>query len=371
MRLSIFAAVVAAAAAVATVGFVKEAKAGNYIIYAQGRSMKSWTPATANASGWTNVTLGYDGSQALTGTATTILKNTIATYCGPGNSCVVHCYSAGCLRTLKAVSDLRAEGNTLPGLMWAEASGSAAGGSKLAELSTKGLTGMIAKLFGVQEKIDKDITPGGSRNTWGYIQDDMGKTMYHIAGAKNICKKFLFIKFCTGGFVGEGTNDGLVALHSAAGASSQATYTDGCAAPKYPWRAYDSGYVSCYGDSGRDHAGIVDRGSAVVASIFAGSTSDRNPNWDDAPTTAQCNNDIGECDQGYNSAAKQDFGVNVGAATTSGGASNAKVSTAGATCAGKCGGYSGSSCWCDTACASIGDCCSDYAASCNAYNANN
>lgn len=371
MRRTLLALAAAAAAAVATVGFTSEAQAGNYFIYLQGRSMTSWTPAVANVTGWTNITMSYNGSKALNdSTVNTTIKNTISTYCGSGNSCVLHCYSAGCLRMLKAVSDLRAAGNTLPGLMWAEASGSAAGGSKLAELSTKGLTGMIAKLFGLQEKIDKDITPGGARNTWGYIQDDMGKTVYHIAGAKNFCKKFLFIKFCSGKFVGEGVNDGLVAMHSAAGASAQGTYYDGCSVAKYPWRAYDSGYVGCGGDGGRDHAGIVDRGSAIMATIFAGAANDRNMTWDDPNSYAECNNDLGECDKAYDSTAKQDFATNLGAYSASSTSSNAKLSTAGATCAGKCGGYSGASCWCDTACTSLGDCCSDYAASCNAYNAN-
>lgn len=371
MRRTLLALATVAAAAIATVGFTSEAQAANSFIYLHGRSMNSWTPALANASGWQNITLGYNGSKALNDVGVNdTIKNTIATYCGSGNSCVIHCYSAGCLRMFKAVSDLRAAGNTLPGLMWTEASGSAAGGSKLAEMSTKGLTGMLAKIFGLQEKIDKDITPGAARNTWGYVQDDMGKTVYHIAGKKNLCKKFLFIKFCSGGFVGEGVNDGLVAMHSAAGASARGTYTDGCAVAKYPWRAYDSAYVPCGGDSNRDHSGIVDRGSAVMAQIFAGSANDRNTNFDDLPTTAQCNNDLGECDKAFDSTAKQDFGTNLGASSVAYSSSNAKVSTAGATCAGKCGGSSGAGCWCDTACTSFGDCCSDYAPACNAYNAN-
>lgn len=371
MRRTLIALASVAAAALATVGFTSEAKAGNYIVYLQGRSMKSWTPELASASGWTNVTLAYDGSKALNSDATNVtVKNAIGTYCSNGNNCIVHCYSAGCLRMVKAVSDLRAAGNTLPGLFWAEASGSAAGGSHLAELSTKGLTSILAKIFGLQEKIDYDITPGAARNTWGYTQSQMGATVYHIAGAKNICKKILFVKLCSGGYVGEGVNDGLVALHSSAGASSQGTYYDGCAVAKYPWRTYDSGYVACGGDGGRDHMGIVTRGSGIISSVFSSSSSDPNRSFTDSTTEASCNDSVGECDNAMSNPST-DFGAQQGAATVAGGASNAKPNTSGATCAGKCGGYSGAnSLWCDSYCTGYGDCAPDFHQYCDGYNAN-
>lgn len=339
-----------------------------FALYFHGRSMKNWSPQVANASGWTNVTFSYDGSSRINSDATNVVvKNGIADKCGSGKQCVIHCYSAGCYRAFKAISDLRAAGNTLPGLLWIEASGSAAGGSRLAEIATKGLTGFLAKLFGAQQKVDYDLTPGSARNTYGYIQDDAGATVYHIAGSKNICKKFLWMKFCSGGIVGEGRNDGVVAFHSTTGASTRGSYYDGCATAKYPWRTYDSAYVSCTGDGGKDHMGIPYRGSAVVASRLATTPPwDPNHSWSDGTTEPDCDDSLGQCDEAFSNSTA-DFGNQQSAGTTATTSSNAKGKTSAGVCAGKCGGNAGS-CWCDTACTSYGDCCSDYAASCNAFN---
>ncbi|MGZ3406244.1 MAG: hypothetical protein ACXVAN_07345, partial [Polyangia bacterium] len=119
------------------VGLSAPAFAGNYVVFLQGRSWASWNGETVNASGWTSITLAYNGNAVINGPETnTTVKNALSTYCSGGNSCIIHCYSAGCLRMLKATYDLHAGGNNLPGLLYAEASGSAAGGTKLAEVST-------------------------------------------------------------------------------------------------------------------------------------------------------------------------------------------------------------------------------------------
>ena len=122
-------------------GFTAPAHAGNYVLFLQGRGWASWNGETVSASGWTSVTLAFNGNAVINGPETnTAVKNAMASYCSSGNSCIIHCYSAGCMRMLKAVYDLHAVGNTLPGLLYAEGSGSASGGTKLAEVSTQGLT---------------------------------------------------------------------------------------------------------------------------------------------------------------------------------------------------------------------------------------
>src|SRR5262245_29651135 len=91
------------------------ARAGNYIIYLQGRGWGGWDGETVS-SGWTNVTLAFNGNARLDGAETnTTVRNALNTYCKNGNSCVVHCYSAGCLRMLKATYDLGGA-NALTGL---------------------------------------------------------------------------------------------------------------------------------------------------------------------------------------------------------------------------------------------------------------
>jgi hypothetical protein len=349
------------------------ALAGNFVVHVQGRGWNNWNGETASLSGWTNVTLPFNGNSKLNGNETNVIvRDAIANHCTNGNTCIVHCYSAGCLRVLKAVSDLRASGNTLPGLLWVEASASAAGGTKLASIATKGFTGFLAKLLGQQEKIDYDLTPSAARNTWGYVQDDMGVTMYHLAGNQNICKKILFWKICGNKYVDAGVGDGVVGLDSASGASAAGHTYDGCAAAKYPYRTYEyADGASCSGEA-RDHFGMPGRSAKLLGAIFASPYLDLNRSWGDVATNPDCDDGAGACDNAFESAG-QDFSKTPAGAPVSGDvsayASNTTYNTSATTsCSGKCGGYAGA-CWCDAACTSFGDCCGDYyAANCPAVN---
>lgn len=339
-----------------------EASAGSYIIYAQGRSWGSWKTDTASVSGYSNITLAFEGNKRINSSATTTVKNAIASYCSGGNGCIVHCYSAGCLRTLKAVSDLRSGGNTLPGLLWVEASGSAAGGSELAELATSGGTKYLAKLIGQQEAVDWDLTPSAARNNFPH--SNLGATMYHVAGKKDLCKKLWFVKICAG-LLGAlpGTHDGVVAMHSAAGYSTAGSYTYGCSSGKYPYHTYDSGFASCYGEN-VDHFGIPGVGNKGID----GRTHDTSGWSDPTGTASQCSGS--QCDQGFNDSGA-DFSKTVSGSTiatnVSSKASATTPSTAAGSCYGKCGGSGGNGCYCDTSCSTYGDCCSDYSAACSSF----
>src|SRR5690242_17915684 len=77
------------------VGLAAPVFAGNYVVYLQGRGWASWNGETLTASGWTNVTLSFNGNAVLNGAETnTTVKNAISTYCSGGNHCIIHCYSA-------------------------------------------------------------------------------------------------------------------------------------------------------------------------------------------------------------------------------------------------------------------------------------
>lgn len=352
-----------------------KAEAGNYVIYLQGRGWGSWNGEVANSPGWTNVTMSYDGSSRLDSAATNVtVRNAIGAYCAGGNYCVIECYSAGCLRMLKAVNDLHAGGNSTPGLLWAEGAASAAGGTKLAEVSTKGFTGFIAKILGQQEKVDYDLTPSAARSTYGYVQGSMGAYVYHIAGAKNFCKKILFVKICGNKYVDALVGDGVVGMDSASGASAQGKYSDGCAVAKYPYRTYDSWYSPCGGDGNRDHFGMPGSAATILSSCLGGSGYDANRTWHDpsSDSVGECTDSAGQCDNAFDSGAadysKTPALVSV-ATDVSASASNTTGYTNAGTCSGKCGHYGGS-CWCDSYCVTYGDCCGDYyAAQCNILNA--
>src|SRR5688572_14186618 len=115
--LGILVAVLALAAA------APAAEATNYVFHMQGRGWKGWdNMQSVTATGWTNMYFNYDGNSSLTNSTTTSeINNALTTYCNSSaNACVILCYSAGCLRMQKAVSDLRAVGHPLSGLLWAE-----------------------------------------------------------------------------------------------------------------------------------------------------------------------------------------------------------------------------------------------------------
>ena len=357
-------AFVVAGAFVVSLLFSAPAWAGNYVVYLQGRSWSSWNGETVTATGWTSVTLAYNGNERLNGNATNVtVKNAISTYCSGGNSCVVHCYSAGCSRMLKAVYDLRAAGNTLPGLLYAEGSGSAAGGTHLAEISTSGGTAWLAKLIGQQEQVDFDLTTGAARNTYGYTQNSFGANFWQFGGYQDICKSLLFFKICGNKYL-PGTADGVVSMDSYAGASSAGGITNGCNAAKYAYRIWDSNYAQtpCTG-AARDHFGEPGLGTAILSYDITGTGLDYKRHWGDTTAQASCSGT--SCDDKFASTA-QNYSKNPDlspvASPVAALVSNTTAhTTTGPTCYGHCGGSS-SGCYCDSSCTGYGDCCSDFAA---------
>jgi hypothetical protein len=365
--------------AIGALAVSERAEAANYVVHLHGRGNDCWVGNgsdcaqqryTPSLPGWTMVTLSYNGSDMLDDAKSTgvdtLVRNTISSYCGSGHSCVVHCFSAGCMRMLKAVSDLRAQGNTVPGLLWAQASASAAGGSRLASIATKGLTGMLGKLVGMQHKIDFSITPDAARNRWGYIQDDMGVNVYHLAGKRDICKSFGPVKFCGNFWMNNGVGDGAVTMDSAAGYSSAGAFSSGCLSGKYPFRLYDTGSDSSCGGVDRDHMGVPEASSSALARAYSGAYTDRALQWsDNVGTAGNCSNTLGTCDNAFSTTTAkwcQLPGGQTLSGCTEGTGSRATSSTTAGTCAGKCGG-SGGGCWCDPRCSARGDCCADYVSS--------
>ncbi len=350
-----------------------EARAGNSVLHFQGRGWGSWNgEIVTQSAAWTSRTYNFSGNSRLDSADTNVVvRGAIASNCSGANNCIIVCYSAGCSRVLKAIDDLRASGNTLPGLFWIEAAGSVAGGTKLAEVATSGFTGFLAKLFGQQEAIDFDITPGAARGTWGYTQDAVPPdAMYHVAGNQDICKGFLFFKICGNQFIDAGIGDGLVGIDSASGAAAAGRYYDGCAVAKYPGRIWEPS-TPCGGEA-RDHFGLVGRTIALLAPQINGVANDKMRVWGERLNYPDCDDAAGKCDNPASNPAldfsREPNGTLV-AKDVSSATSTTTGSTAGATCAGKCGKYSGAACWCDASCATRGDCCADYTqVKCNVVN---
>lgn len=248
---------------ISSIGMAGSASAGNYIVYLHGRSMNGW-PSNAllgAPSGWSHVTMNYNGSASLaTGSVRDSVTNTIATYCGGGNQCVVVCYSAGCARMLDAYKVLKDQSRYPANILWSEAAGSAAGGSELATFSTKWWVKLIAKIFNFDSEapIDYDIQPNVMRfGAYANIQNQATTPVYHLAGSRNICitLKILFIKvkLCGNGRFPGHHGDGAVPVHSAAGYADAGSHTstqDGTA--KYVFRAYEQTPLYTV-----DHIGIL------------------------------------------------------------------------------------------------------------------
>jgi hypothetical protein len=235
----------------AIVGTARSAQAGNYVVYLHGRSMNSWplNATLGTTAAWSHITMSYNGSASLgDSTIRGSITNTIATYCGGGNQCVVVCYSAGCARMLDAYKLLKDQGRYPANILWSEAAGSAAGGSESAVFSTKWWVKLMAKIFNMDSAapIDYDIQPNVMRSgAYANIQNQATTPVYHLAGSQNICAtlKILFfirVKLCGNSSFPGGYGDGVVPVHSSAGyadAGAHASTQDGSA--KYVFRAYE------------------------------------------------------------------------------------------------------------------------------------
>lgn len=373
---------------------VAVADAANYVIYAQGRGWKDWSSAervNVTGSSWTNVTVAYDGGSSIRGPATTTLRTVLEQRCATstGNTCIVVCYSAGCLRFLKAISDSSV---TSFNIVRVTAIASAAGGTKGAEALTTGSLKTVAKLFGQQEAVDWDLTPATARGTFGSVQNAMNKTsgtMYHYAGYKDTCKRFLFVKMCGNKYTNAGLSgakgDGMVSFDSAGGASAQGAFNNLCSSggsgtrritSRYAKRAPGVSGAACDGEN-RDHAGMVGFSVRKTEEALAVTpTGDKNLTWSDVTSQATCS-DASSCSQAFSDTSadqatlKTSSGSKITVApNTDATSSPATADTSSATsCTGRCGLYQpGRACQCDAACASGGDCCANYATAANCQN---
>lgn len=396
-----------AAAVLCTVLSAGAAHAANYIIYLQGRGWQNWdNMQSASVSGWTNVYLTFDGNAALNNsTVISTINNAITADCENGNSCVILGYSAGVLRMQKAVSDLRAAGHGLAGLLWAEGTAGAAGGTHLAEISTQGGTKFIAKIIGQQEKIDLDLTPSAARS---HYTSDFGKQIYNVAGNQDICKGFSIFKLCANTWVTSGIGgyaDGVVPMASAGGCNTNAGVTDYSACAKYAYHTKENRVTNVPG-SGEpfDHFGMPNDGAKIVQVVLTtvGATAVA-ASWSSANglTHTACINSGYDCDDSFYQPA-EDYSkkpnltpvatdVSAKASNTTNYTDNNWFASLGKwknTCNGHCGGSNSSTsgndtgtCYCDSGCTSRGDCCIDYSVSyctahggssadCNTYNSN-
>jgi hypothetical protein len=191
-----------------------QASAANYVVYLQGRSMNAWPSQAllAHSAAYTDITLNYNGSSRLgDSTVRPQVSAALANYCRNGNQCIIACYSAGCLRYLLAIDDLKAAGTPATGVLWVQAAASAAGGSELADLSTNSGIRLLIKVLGVtgvddQAMIDWDLKIGNARGSLLYLQNGSPAAMYHTAGNQNICQRVKPSLLSAGGIALNGVN---------------------------------------------------------------------------------------------------------------------------------------------------------------------
>ncbi len=288
--------IVVAALALATWLMPTEAEAGKYILYYHGRSMGGWPGVglLKAPAGWSHIAFTYDGSERVNNsTVRSIAKNGLKTYCrGSSNECVVVCYSAGCIRVLKALDELVAAGTPANKILWIEATASAAGGSEVANYTTKWWKKLIVKLFGQYAKIDEDLRPTTMRGTFGYIQNRAPVSMYHSAGKRNMCQKFLggLIKLCGNSRMPGGYGDGAVPAHSACGYAAAGSRSQCCLSySKYTNRQVASCALHDHNHTGMLAVGVISASlrlgqtkSMSIADAWAGGNQTAcDLNWDD------------------------------------------------------------------------------------------
>ena len=385
----------------------------NYILHFQGRNWSSWQSSRANTSGttvyesrsgsslWTDITVNFDGNARLNNSSVDgAINSTIRTYCGTYtyNTCVIHCYSAGCNRAKKAIDDIRngavgggADG--LAGLLWMHGSGDASGGTDLAELSTGGFTGFLAKILGQQAAVDKDLTRSAARSTYWWIHDQVGVNFWHLAGHNDTCKSVLFVKVCGGSHI-SGTSDGVVPWASSGGYNtSSARYsmcnysasdeqTNPSVGNKYPWHRTDTYMETCGGNhptagNSWDHAAIVNYTEAVLEIAIHSSGYQSyyyNDTFSDPSAAGRSDCSGSQCDgamqdyaqnvtQGYNSSNQ---GQNNGASLSGTGSAANGTTGSSSSCNGRCGTAPSGWCRCDTW--TTGSCADYFTAHCDSVN---
>jgi hypothetical protein len=158
-------------------------------------------------------------------TATSNLKSVLDQYCTSGNSCWVYTYSNGAAVLSRTLSIYSTRWNI-------NAVFNSAGNGGGTELSS---TGWVAEIFGGCS-LASQVTPSLHRNGWNH-NDTNGASILHIAGTGTIWWSFGLTK----GLL-PGTDDSVVAFHSAGGMSNTNAYSNVCSTPKY---------TNHYGVSGR------------------------------------------------------------------------------------------------------------------------
>ena len=234
-----------------------------------------------------------------------------------------------------------------------EGSGSAEGGTDLAELATGLFTGWIAKILGQQEAIDFDLTRARARIDFAYVHDAMPVQFWHVDGNLEICKKLLgFIKICSGGVIA-GSDDGVVPWASSGGYATATPRTSLCNASaaeeqnvaqnvpnKYPKHRTDTVWIDCDGTApgsstaSWDHFGIPDVGERIIEGNLKGlgSTTYDYWTWSDTLTSEAPCNSASTCDSAFSSTRSTDFTrYNDGVATTAASTDGSTSQTYGAT----------------------------------------
>lgn len=260
----------------------------NKIVYLQGRSQDSWPVFLSHSSAWNDVRVAYNGSSHLgDSTARANINSALSTNCRYPNQCVVVCYSAGCLRMLQSLNELRAAGTPADKILWIEAPASAAGGTQVADAATRWWVKILAKLFGGSADIDNELKKNYARYNMGYVQNEAPVAMYHLAGGHNMCKRVAwFFKVCGNKYLPGHVGDGAVGPSSACGyatdsADSGLIHTSCCDGGYYTNRNPES----CALDYNNDHRGMFGRGVVSASSRLAYTATLSYAPYDDTSAT--------------------------------------------------------------------------------------
>jgi hypothetical protein len=227
------------------------AEAATYNLHVSGVCSYNWTDSLGSQDWFTDDTMGYwAGETSISAsvnqtssmsTAVADLKTQLDTYCLNGNLCYIYAWSNGGA----VMSKVLATYDTAWNIGYIYTSSNNEGGSELA--SGDWLSEFLAGC-----SLASYVRPGNFRTAWNH-NDTNGKVFYQVAG--DIGPSWA-LWYATSGLL-PGDDDGIVALHSAGGAtcggsSSGCSVTNMCSAARW---SNHSIVGTCYGYS-LDHAAM-------------------------------------------------------------------------------------------------------------------
>jgi hypothetical protein len=196
-----------------------ESDAAQYVVHIHGRGSSNWGngPMYVQA-GWQGVGVNYNATTSTLAQANAQLRPQLAQYCSGANSCIIVAYSNGALQLGYTQANYP---SVLANAIYAEAGGSAAGGTELLNSWTSTVGSWLGQTW--PNGVDATLTVSGARNAYNHSLS-AGFNTYHLGGNTGPGNGLWWV---TSGFI-SGNDDSVVPFHSAFGCSGSGSQKETC-----------------------------------------------------------------------------------------------------------------------------------------------